>query len=103
MRKLLMIICVASFAVLLAACGGNDNSSLERANDDHSTDGGEVAEKGDKLQVVASFTIISDMVGEVGGDKVEVYNLVPTGTDPHEYEPLPEDNMKASDADILFY
>lgn len=98
-----MLMFVASFAILLAACGGNDNSSSEPANDGNSTDGGEAVNNGEKLQVVASFTIISDMVKEVGGDKVEVYNLVPTGTDPHEYEPLPEDNIKASDADILFY
>src|SRR5699024_10014530 len=59
--------------------------------------------KDDKLEVMASFTIISDMAREIGGDKVEVYNLVPTGTDPHEYEPLPEDTKQATDADILFY
>ena len=28
---------------------------------------------------------------------------MPIGTDPHEYEPLPEDIAKASEADILFF
>src|SRR5699024_3211971 len=32
-----------------------------------------------------------------------IHNLVPTGTDPHEYEPLPEDIKKATDADVLLY
>src|SRR5699024_140865 len=45
---------------------------------------------------------IEDMVEQIGDDYVNVYNLVPTGTDPHEYEPLPEDIMEATDADVLF-
>lgn len=55
------------------------------------------------MQVVTSFTIIEDIAREIGGDDVEIHNLVPTGTDPHEYEPLPQDIKKATDADILFY
>ena len=102
MRKYIKFIFVASFALLiLAACGGNDASSNTEQGD--AKEATEVEANGDKLQVVSSFTIITDMVREVGGDKVEVHNLVPTGTDPHEYEPLPEDIKKATDADILFY
>lgn len=63
----------------------------------------ETQEESDRLQVVASFTIISDIVREIGDNKVDVYNLVPTGTDPHEYEPLPKDSKKAEQADVLFY
>lgn len=88
--------------VFLAACGSEDTTSAAdqegSANDAEETSANE-----DKLQVVSSFTIITDMVREVGGDKVDVHNLVPTGTDPHEYEPLPEDTKKAADADVLFY
>lgn len=79
--------------LLLAACGDDEKNGANNNSDDN----------GDQLQVVASFTIISDIVREIGGDKVDVHNLVPTGTDPHEYEPLPEDSKKATDADILFY
>ncbi|TQS74776.1 zinc ABC transporter substrate-binding protein [Ornithinibacillus gellani] len=73
---------------LLSACGsgGADDSSEDKP-----------------LQVVTSFTIIADLAKEIGGDDVDIHNLVPTGTDPHEYEPLPEDIKKATDADILFY
>src|SRR5699024_6648558 len=47
--------------------------------------------------------IISDIIRQIGGDHVEVHNLVPTGTDPHEYEPLPDDIKAATDADVLFH
>lgn len=91
MRKTLNILLAVGFILLLAACGDSESSANDRETDS------------DKLQVVSSFTIISDMAREIGGDEVEVHNLVPTGTDPHIYEPLPEDIKKATDADILFY
>lgn len=58
---------------------------------------------GEPLTVVTSFTILEDMVRAIGGDLVEVHNLVPTGTDPHEYEPLPDDIRATADADLLLY
>src|SRR5699024_1991009 len=95
MKRFLSTIFVASMALfILAACGSGGSAK----NDEEKG-----AEDDGKLKVVASFTIISDMAREIGGDKVDVHNLVPTGTDPHEYEPLPEDMKKYTDADILFY
>lgn len=57
----------------------------------------------DTLKVISTFTIITDMVNEIGKDKVSVTNLVPTGTDPHEYEPKPADIQAMTDADMLLY
>lgn len=84
---------------MLAACGKDDNGPKEGNSDE----GKKPTESNEKLKVVTSFTIIADMAREIGGDLVEVYNLVPTGTDPHEYEPLPDDIKAATDADVLFY
>lgn len=81
----------------LAACGSNSENA-KNTNDEKET-----ANSDDTLQVVTSFTIIEDVANEIGGDDVDIHNLVPTGTDPHEYEPLPEDIKKATDADVLFY
>ncbi|HEY4602129.1 MAG TPA: zinc ABC transporter substrate-binding protein [Cerasibacillus sp.] len=92
MKRLIYVTFSLVVAVIfLAACNNDGDSS---ANDG--------AQSGEKLKVVSSFTIITDMVHQIGGDHVEVHNLVPTGTDPHEYEPLPEDIKKATDADVLF-
>ncbi len=43
------------------------------------------------------------MVEEVAGDKVELYTIVPRGTDPHEYEPRPQDVSTTQEADVLFH
>lgn len=54
------------------------------------------------LHVVASFTIIADMVRQVGGSHVEVTSLVRWNGDPHAYEPSPDDAKRLRDADIVF-
>lgn len=76
--------------LLLAGCGTKDE---ERSASDDSK----------KTSVVATNSIIADMVKEVGAGQVSVKSLVPVGTDPHEYEPLPEDIKQASEADVVFY
>ncbi len=43
------------------------------------------------LPVVASFSILADMVRQIGGDAVAVTGLVPPDGDPHTYEPRPSD------------
>ncbi len=102
--KWLLLACVT--ILLLAACGSKEQVSSEGTpGEDVNQEGTATAGKEDQhpLQVVTSFTIIADIAREIGGDDVEIHNLVPTGTDPHEYEPLPKDIKKATDADVLFY
>lgn len=55
-----------------------------------------------KLQIASSFTMITDIAEAIGGEHVEVHNLVPSGMDPHEYEPKPIDVRKVSESDIVF-
>lgn len=55
------------------------------------------------LQVVTTFSVLYDIVKNVGGDRVEVYTMVPLGTDPHEYTPLPRDIQAATRADVVFW
>jgi manganese transport system substrate-binding protein len=56
----------------------------------------------EKIVALSTFTIIADMVGEVGGDKVESISLTKPGAEIHGYQPTPDDLVQASKADIMF-
>ncbi len=55
-----------------------------------------------KLKVAASFSILADVVQQVGGEKVEVISIVPNGQDPHGYEPSASEVAAFSDARVVF-
>jgi len=55
----------------------------------------------DRLNVVASFSILGDLAKNVGGDKVDVATLVGPNGDVHVYAPAPSDAKKNADARLL--
>jgi manganese/iron transport system substrate-binding protein len=55
-----------------------------------------------KLAVVATTSIVADIVRQVGGELVEVTILLPLGADPHAYDPAPQDIAKISTAQVIF-
>ncbi|MEE3661145.1 metal ABC transporter substrate-binding protein [Brenneria sp. g21c3] len=54
------------------------------------------------LDVVASFSVLGDMVSHIGGDRVTVTDLVKPNGDPHEFEPSPQDSKTLAKADVVF-
>jgi len=54
------------------------------------------------IEAVASFTVIADMVQNVGGDHVHVTSLIGPNGDPHAYEPTPNDAQALKRADLVF-
>lgn len=54
------------------------------------------------VHVVTSFTVLQDVVQNVGGTHVDVKSLVPANGDPHEYEPSPADAIAVKNADVTF-
>lgn len=56
----------------------------------------------DTLKVVASFTVLGDVVSQVGGKHVKVTNLVGPNGDPHEFEPSPADARNLKAAQVTF-
>ena len=74
--------------VFAAACGADEGAGA-------GVDG--------QVQVVATFSIVADIAEAIGGDAISVHSMVPIGTDPHEYTPLPRDIAKTTDADLVVW
>ena len=53
------------------------------------------------LSVVTTTSIVADWVENIGGDRVEVFSLVPRGADPHGYQPGARDAARIADADLV--
>ena len=53
------------------------------------------------LPVVATFSILADMVKEVGGDRVAVTTIVGSNADTHSFEPKPQDAKALMEAKVL--
>ena len=64
--------------------------------------GAEPARAADKLNVVATFSILGDLVKNVGGDRVAITTLVGPNSDAHVYSPTPADTKRLADARIVF-
>jgi zinc/manganese transport system substrate-binding protein len=60
------------------------------------------AQNADKLKVVATFSILGDMVRNVGGERVAVATLVGPNGDAHVYSPTPADGRRLTEAKIVF-
>ncbi|HPD06479.1 MAG TPA: metal ABC transporter substrate-binding protein [Candidatus Bipolaricaulis sp.] len=61
-----------------------------------------LASLGAPVAVVATTSIVGDVVQEVGGERVALVVLFPPGTDPHTFEPTPQDLVALSRADAVF-
>jgi zinc/manganese transport system substrate-binding protein len=55
----------------------------------------------ERLNVVASFSILGDFVRNVGGDRVNVTTLVGADSDVHVYTPTPSDAKRIADAKLV--
>jgi ABC-type Zn uptake system ZnuABC Zn-binding protein ZnuA/ABC-type Mn2+/Zn2+ transport system permease subunit len=76
---------LAALALLGAGCGS-------------ATGGGDP----EKLDVVATTTQLGDFVRNVGGEAVEVDQILQPNSDPHDYEPRPSDVEGAAGAELVF-
>ena len=88
-KKLSFLALIFTLAVGLFAC----SSAKQGSSSNEAT----------KLKVVATNSIIADITKNIAGDKIDLHSIVPVGQDPHEYEPLPEDVKKTSEANLILY
>ncbi|MGB9521133.1 MAG: metal ABC transporter substrate-binding protein [Anaerolineales bacterium] len=76
-------------AMILSACATKPSPSTPLAQNK-------------KLKVLATTTIVGDVVKNVGDDAIELSVLLPVGANPHSFQPSPQDVAKVTDADIIF-
>ncbi len=72
--------------VVLAACGG----------------AAETDEADGRLRVISTVSPITNIVYNIGGEKIELSGIVPEGTNSHTFEPAPSTAVKLSEADLIF-
>lgn len=56
-----------------------------------------------KLKAVTSFTVIADIARNVAGDAAIVESITKPGAEIHDYQPTPQDIVRAQDADVIFW
>lgn len=84
------MVCVTlAAAMLLGSCASNGAASIE-------------PQEG-KLTVFTSIYPIYDFTSRIAKDKAQVYNMTPSGTEPHDWEPTPSDIAGLEAADLLIY
>ncbi len=64
---------------------------------------GAVEARAEKLNIVTTVSPITNLVKNVGGDKVILHGIVPEGTNSHTFEPSPSDIKFLAAADLLIY
>lgn len=79
--------------VLVMACFG-----LSQCNNE-----AEIWQDDDKIKVVATSTMVTDLVSIIGGDQVQVIGLMKAEVDPHSYEQTARDVAAMNSAAVIFY
>jgi len=79
------LLVVIPFILLLTSCGGGTPSA-----------------NGGKVRVLATTSIVGDIVSQVGGDLISLTVLMPVGTDPHDFQPRPQDAAALTETQIIF-
>ncbi len=61
-----------------------------------------VLEDNGRLRVVTTVSPITNIIYNIGGDKIELSGIVPEGVNSHTFEPAPSNAIKLSQADLVF-
>lgn len=97
------IMTTAVAVALTAIFGGCHGSPGDAATGVTAASGGPALPSGHvRLRVLATTTVVADLVQEVAGPEVAVGCLMPPGIDPHSYRVTPRDAERLAAADLVF-
>lgn len=92
MKKVSMVLILFLMVIEVTLTGCTSNNTNDKTNSENK-----------KLNVYSSFYAMYDFAKKIGGDKVTITNLVPAGTEPHDWEPSTKDINNLEKADVLIY
>jgi len=91
-RQILSLALLGLVTAIGAGCNSKPNGE----------DGGGRFTNSGKLRVVATYSILGDLVKNVVGEEAEVVTLVGPDGDAHTFDPSPQDGMTVADAQVIF-
>lgn len=99
-----VLLLLALLALSFAGCTGSENlettSSVELSSNNISS---ESDDNQPTITVIASFYPMYDFAARIGGTRIELINMVPSGVEPHSWEPSAGDIVKLEQADVFVY
>ena len=90
MKKVNLLHLILIVFIFFTACGHGGRS-------------GKTKNENEKLKVVSTTTMITDLLKQIAGDKIELNGLMGPGVDPHLYKASEGDVSKLFNADIIVY
>ncbi|MCD8082978.1 MAG: metal ABC transporter substrate-binding protein [Clostridiales bacterium] len=94
---------LAAICLLLSLSACSSGGSDLHSDDAIETETADPAVASSRLRVMASFYPMYDFAVKIGGDKAQVTCMVPSGTEPHDWEPSAGDIAALEDADLFIY
>ena len=83
MRRILAVVAAAALGLAACAPAARDSGGVDR------------------VVVVATTSVLADLVAQVGRERVDVRALVPAGGEPHTFDPSPSDVTRLEDAVLV--
>jgi ABC-type Zn uptake system ZnuABC Zn-binding protein ZnuA len=90
-------------ALLIAGCGASAPAATKTTPMTSSaTEPPVPATSTGRLRVVTTVSPVTNVIYNVGGDRIELAGIVPEGVNSHTFEPAPSDAQKLAEADVIF-
>lgn len=103
-RWAVMLLCLIT-VVGFSACSSNDNQADKAKESSTPISSSEQTNKPEesKIKVSVTFDAMKEFVAAVGKDKVEISTIIPSGMEPHDFEPKAQDLVGLSTARVFVY
>lgn len=88
-----IIMIITLLLLVITGCSTTDDKKTNYSQDNTNN----------KINIITTLYPYYDFSKIIGGEKVEVYLILPPGTEAHTYEPKPSDIIKINEADIFIY